>query len=331
MDGTCLPLQDWQHVASECVEDHFLQSVVLPCCLPPERALLRSQGGPLSGLPFVACPSSPHQRFASHLFSRFPWPSPHKLPNFRCLGTSWIRPGVRCRPCLSRSRCTCENQRVREGHGSSSSGSSRPTTPQGLPFFHGAQLTIDTTLVQPLHADGAPHPQCADVDGAALQRAHGRAKLVVVAAEVGGRWSNEAQTFLRLLVRANNRSLPEVLRVRARQAWLFRWSSLLACSAARAYASSLLELHGCLGADRPTSSTSSLFDECKMPRDSVKLRVVVRIASAWCVRYLISVDFFSISLQTNGPAPPRVEEASDHQTRDHPANPPERRRRSCRT
>ena len=43
------------------------------------------------------------------------------------------------------------------------------------------------------------------------------------------------------------RSLPEVLRVRARQAWLFRWSSLLACSAARAHASSLLELHGCPG------------------------------------------------------------------------------------
>ena len=67
-------------------------------------------------------------------------------------------------------------------------------------------------------SDGAPHHQCADVDGAALQRArrrkectypelsgaHGRAKLVVLAAEVGGRWSNEAQTFLRLLVRAKD-------------------------------------------------------------------------------------------------------------------------------
>ena len=149
MDGPC---QGWQHVASACVEDHFFQSVVLPRCLPPERALLRSQGGPLSGLPFVACPSSPHQRFASHFFrvlllrclhlpasslvpllsvwpsSRRPWPSPHKLPDFRGLGTSWIRPGVRCRPCLSRS-----GARVRTNvfvRGSSSSGSSRPTTPR---------------------------------------------------------------------------------------------------------------------------------------------------------------------------------------------------------
>ena len=110
----------------------------------------------------------------------------------------------------------------------------------------------------PLRADGAPHIQCADVDGAALRQArrrkectcpelsgaHGRAKLVVLAAEVGGRWSLEVQTFLRLLVRAKTCSLPEVLQVRARQTWLFRWSSLLACSAAGACASSLLELHG---------------------------------------------------------------------------------------
>ena len=100
------------------------------------------------------------------------------------------------------------------------------------PLLHGAQLAIDTTLVSPLRADEASHHQCADVDGAALQRArrqkertypelsgaHGRAKLVVLAAEVGGCWSYEVQTFLPLLVRARTRSLPEVLRVRARQA-----------------------------------------------------------------------------------------------------------------
>ena len=44
-----------------------------------------------------------------------------------------------------------------------------------------------------------------------LSGAHGRVKLVVLSAEVGGRWSDEAQTFLRLLVRAKTRSLPEVL------------------------------------------------------------------------------------------------------------------------
>ena len=91
---------------------------------------------------------------------------------------------------------------------------------------------------------------------------------MVLAAEVGGRWSLDRQT-LRLLVRAKTRSLPEVLRVRARQAWLFRWSSLLACSAAGAYASYLLEVHGCPGADGPTPSNSTVLDGCRMPRDSV--------------------------------------------------------------
>ena len=45
---------------------------------------------------------------------------------------------------------------------------------EGLLLFHGAQLAIDTTLVSPLRADGAPHHHCADVDGAALHRARRR-------------------------------------------------------------------------------------------------------------------------------------------------------------
>ena len=57
-------------------------------------------------------------------------------------------------------------------------------------------------------ADGTPHPRCANEDGAALARRrkelrypelagqHGRAKLVVLASEVGGRWSEECRQFL---------------------------------------------------------------------------------------------------------------------------------------
>ena len=311
VDGPCLPPQDWQHVASACVEDHFFQTVVFPRCLPPERALLRSQGGPLSGLPFVVCPSSPHQRFASHLFRvfllrRLHLPLPLSSRSCRCgrpldarghhrtsCPTSGVlgRRGFALESAAARV-CREAGARVRTNVFVRDLDLLPQGVPdqrrlevvaEGLPLFHGAQLAIDTTLVSPLRADGAPHIQCADVDGAVLRQArrrkertypelsgaHGRAKLVVLAAEVGGRWSLEAQTFLRLLVRAKTRSLPEVLRVRARQAWLFRWSSLLACSAARAYASSLLELHGCPGADGPTPSTSSVLDGCRMPRDSV--------------------------------------------------------------
>ena len=86
----------------------------------------------------------------------------------------------------------------------------------GLPLFHGAQLGVDTTLVSVLRRDGTPHPRCANEDGAALAAArrrkaarypelagqHGRARLVVLASEVGGRWSEECRQFLCLLAKA---------------------------------------------------------------------------------------------------------------------------------
>ena len=71
----------------------------------------------------------------------------------------------------------------------------------GLGLFQGAQLAMDTTLVSALRADGTPRPRAATTPGAALDDARtrkettcpefvvegSRAKLVVLAAEVGGR------------------------------------------------------------------------------------------------------------------------------------------------
>ena len=45
-----------------------MNTVVVPRASPAHRAMLRSQGGPLSGLPFTTLPLSPLQRFDSHLF-----------------------------------------------------------------------------------------------------------------------------------------------------------------------------------------------------------------------------------------------------------------------
>ena len=145
----------------------------------------------------------------------------------------------------------------------------------GLPLFLGAQLAVDTTLVSVLRRDGSPRPRCANEDGAALAAArrrkegtypeltgrNGRTRLVVLACEVGGRWSEEAQDFVRSLARAKARGEPPHLRVRARQAWRWRWATLLACSAARAFALSLLERRGGLGADGATPSCSEVITE----------------------------------------------------------------------
>ena len=112
----------------------------------------------------------------------------------------------------------------------------------GLPLFHGAQVAVDTTLVSVLWRDGAPHTRCADVDGAALEAARrrkelwypelscrqGRTRLVVLAAEVGRRWSQETAHFLLHLAKAKVRHEPMNMRVSAQCAWLRRWQCMLA-------------------------------------------------------------------------------------------------------
>ena len=119
----------------------------------------------------------------------------------------------------------------------------------GLPLWHGAQLAIDTTLVSPC-AETIQHEEHS---GSTLQEARrrkrtypelageaGRARLVVLAAEVGGRWSDETAQILRWLAKARVDSVPSLLQGRVKVACLRRWSSLLACSAARVFAESLL-------------------------------------------------------------------------------------------
>ena len=83
-----------------------------------------------------------------------------------------------------------------------------------------AALSDDMTVL--VKGDGAPRRQCATTDGAALAQArrrkefrhpeltgeHGRDRLVVLACETGGRWSEEAHNFLRQLARARARSEP---------------------------------------------------------------------------------------------------------------------------
>ena len=80
----------------------------------------------------------------------------------------------------------------------------------GLPLHGGAQLAIDTTMVSPLHADGTAHKLAATIDGAVCVDARrrkertypellapsSRAKLVVLALEVGGRWSTQRSHWL---------------------------------------------------------------------------------------------------------------------------------------
>ena len=120
----------------------------------------------------------------------------------------------------------------------------------GLPLLGGAQLAV----VCPLTREGEARPRAATVSGACLTVAgrrkearypelvgdNGRARLVVLAGEVGGRFSLETAHFSMCLASAKVRGVPQILQGRAHAAWLRRWSSMLACSAARAFALSFV-------------------------------------------------------------------------------------------
>ena len=118
---------------------------------------------------------------------------------------------------------------------------------------------------------GQPRQRRSEYTGAALadarkakERTHpellrgGRCQLVVVAMEVGGRWSGEAATFIRSLAHARSRAVPAPLRQATAQAYIARWSGLLTNAAQTAFARSLLfedpALSSALDGDAPLLS-----------------------------------------------------------------------------
>ena len=117
----------------------------------------------------------------------------------------------------------------------------------------------------------------AHVDGAVLEVARrkkeatypelvaprARARLVVWAGEVNGRWSEETRTFLSLLAKAKARSETPVMRRRVEQAWRMRWGAMLACTAARAFAASLLNLRLGGGVDGEVPTTQEVVNEAR--------------------------------------------------------------------
>ena len=93
--------------------------------------------------------------------------------------------------------------------------------------------------------------------------AGGRARLVVLAATVGGRWSQETAQFLRGLAHFRSQGTPELLRERVKLAWLRRWQNLLACSAAKALALSLLERRPTVGVGSTPPSLDEVVREAR--------------------------------------------------------------------
>ena len=228
-----LPLHGWQRIATIPVHGELVEGCVRPRLSQSEQALFRSQGGPLSSVPFTCFPTSPLTRFDASLFRvlflRRLWlPLPPSSRFCRC-GRLLDVLGHHCAVCaqagvLGRRRYALESAAARICR----EAGARVTTnvmvrdldllplhqvdalADGLPLFHGAQVALDTTLVSPLRQDGTPHVRCAVEDGVAskarrrkertypeLSGAHGRARLVVLACDSGSlprpRYSHSAR------------------------------------------------------------------------------------------------------------------------------------------
>ena len=141
---------------------------------------------------------------------------------------------------------------------------------------------MDVTLRGVLSSSGEPHLGTPDMDGAALLQARrekeatypeftapGRCRLVVVAIETGGRWSDEAVDFVRQLALARAREVPSFMVFPAILAWERRCTRQLSTVCALSFAASLVEPHMVLD-----WRGASVFCGFVGPRSAVVLRVV---------------------------------------------------------
>ena len=262
--------------------------------------MVLSQGGPLSAEPFVYVPTSRKTRLDSAAFRvlllrRLQLPLHLSARVCRCgrlsdvLGHHWsacATTGV-----LGRRGFAVESAAARicrEGGGRVRTNvlvrdldlgvMNHPDGRRLEVIANGLHLAVDTTLVSALRGDGTLRRGANRHAGVALREARsrkertypelaregGRARLVVLAGEVGSRWSSETQEdFLCALAQAKARSAPPLLRSKVRSAWLRRWRRILACTAAKASAASLLDSSASAGADGDTPTTQQVLCDCR--------------------------------------------------------------------
>ena len=210
-------------------------------------------------------PSPPPSSFAfAHLCSLLP---PRSVRYSRCVGQK----GIRCGKCsgtdLSGRRC--EGVRERYGarfgrltvkqHGLPPTGSDR----RGLVIVWrrtvGSRCQPGLRAAQGWHREeenrhdkrrGTPRGPCAQRTH--IPRVVGEQRACAIGgqsqAKSGEGGPRRRKAFLWSLASDKASSAPKLLRGSARAAWYRRWSSLLACSAAKAFATSLLEQRGSPGA-----------------------------------------------------------------------------------
>ena len=137
----------------------------------------------------------------------------------------------------------------------------------GLPVFGGSQLAVDVTLRSCLTRDGVARANAHWSDGACAEGGREdkeakypelisgeRCRLVVLAVELGGRFSVETCEFIRQLAGAKAQTVPAHLRHSTAIAFERRWSRMLAVSVSVAHLESLLLDKEVLATSAPRSA-----------------------------------------------------------------------------
>ena len=236
--------QGWQHEAVSIVHDRLAESI-WPGLTDSQRVLLRSQGGHMASSPFTTLPASFHARFDPQLFRvlllRRLW---QPLPPVSCIcwcgrpldssacatmsgvfGRGRVCSRKCCRQSVQRSGrarlvqrlcagfgCGCANRGRWETLGS---GDRWPSTLSwrsvGFGCHHGVCIVVRWKPTQACSGRGWGSPVSSSTEGRTypeLTGRFGRARLVVLACEVGGRWSEETNNFFCSLQRPKFAEFP---------------------------------------------------------------------------------------------------------------------------
>ena len=267
----------WQFHASVARDTLFATSVHLPPLSTDHRALRASQRGPCASRHFSCLPTCPETTFSAeefrtlllvrlhlplHLDARFckcgELLDVYGHHRSACSRVGLLKPrGTPAEVCMARicreaGARVKENQLLRDLNIVAQADDQRriEVIANGLPFWGGKQVAIDTTVVSALTGRGVARGRR---QGQAIHEAEQdkrrrypelltgtRCHFLVMAFEVAGRWSPSAVTFLRNLAWYKSLSVPRVLRRSTQLLFFQRWTALLACSIQRAYAASLL-------------------------------------------------------------------------------------------
>ena len=149
----------WQHEAASRLVWQHRERHLMPVLADSERALLRAQSGPAAGMSLSAVPHRASCAQVGVLGRR-----------------GFAIESAAARICREAQGRVATNVLVRDLDipVPVNDGRRLEVVVDGLPFFGGAQLAVDTTLVSSLHCDGLHHRGAADVDGAVLVAARRR-------------------------------------------------------------------------------------------------------------------------------------------------------------